>query len=835
MRANIINKMAKEIIFDNEEQYNNYVAYSEALKNRPIKDGIDGKNGQDGQDYILTEQDKQDIAASIEVPIVEKIIEKTVEKTEVIREQPIITQNIIEKAVSDTAEKERDKLISLPEGEKLPIEAIENLRKELNEAKKSGIGHNVVSSLKNLYQLLDVDVSGITANQSIKWDGTKWVAYTPSSGAVTSVSNSDGTLTISPTTGNVVASLNRAHDNAWTGKQTFSTSAPTAPGVYSTAEQWGEGARALGQESVALGYLTTAAGDKGTSIGAHSQSGNDGSVSIGWTATASGNSGPIAIGRSTFANANSAIALGFQAQATGTNAISVGQNMTTSGVGTVGIGVNLSSTGDGGVIIGSIMPSTSLSNVGLTLINPGVISTLDDYAILIGGALRGANRSIVIGKDASGTYNGSITIGSNSTADNQCIAIGLSATASYTNSMALGTGVITTATDQAIIGYTDTWFKQITGVGVPINLHSPDAVNGSDQNDVRGGDFNIKVGEGTGIAPGGSLKIFTSPADVSSTNTLNPSFQSVTVEGDGTTTFLKAPLITQDPVTDATGTLTYPDGSFFTGYTDPGAGYLDYKIYAGQTIGITKLWSLVGSVANSPFTFTGQTIFFVDNPTGGSATENPIGTGYASGDSINYYIYAYTSANGNYFYSPSPATASVTIAGAIASVDLAWTAATFPAGSTPVDFYRIWRDLNGSGYVDYLDVVSTTSFNDDNTPFTWNPLTLDPTPTTVASFAQIPFSWSAVSGANDYKMLRYINGVTGGATDMGNVTSFTDTGSLPWSDPLTVTPNIASANSVIINGVTGQVQVNNAYTLPAADGTSGQQLTTDGSGNLYWS
>ena len=42
------------------------------------------------------------------------------------------------------------------------------------------------------------------------------------SGAVNSVSNSDGTLTISPTTGAVVASLNLTHANTWSGAQTFS-------------------------------------------------------------------------------------------------------------------------------------------------------------------------------------------------------------------------------------------------------------------------------------------------------------------------------------------------------------------------------------------------------------------------------------------------------------------------------------------------------------------------------------------------------------------------------------------------------------------------------------
>lgn len=49
-------------------------------------------------------------------------------------------------------------------------------------------------------------------------------------GAVSSVSNADGTLTISPTTGAVVASLALGHANAWTGQQTFGTSSP----IFST-------------------------------------------------------------------------------------------------------------------------------------------------------------------------------------------------------------------------------------------------------------------------------------------------------------------------------------------------------------------------------------------------------------------------------------------------------------------------------------------------------------------------------------------------------------------------------------------------------------------------
>lgn len=52
-------------------------------------------------------------------------------------------------------------------------------------------------------------------------------AYTTPAGAISSVSNSDGTLTISPTTGAVVASLALGHANTWTGAQIFYNSTTT--------------------------------------------------------------------------------------------------------------------------------------------------------------------------------------------------------------------------------------------------------------------------------------------------------------------------------------------------------------------------------------------------------------------------------------------------------------------------------------------------------------------------------------------------------------------------------------------------------------------------------
>ena len=66
-------------------------------------------------------------------------------------------------------------------------------------------------------------------------DGTNYEAQIIGAGsgsAVTSVANSDSTLTISPTTGAVVASLNLGHANTWSTLQTFgSAGAASTPGL----------------------------------------------------------------------------------------------------------------------------------------------------------------------------------------------------------------------------------------------------------------------------------------------------------------------------------------------------------------------------------------------------------------------------------------------------------------------------------------------------------------------------------------------------------------------------------------------------------------------------
>ncbi len=76
--------------------------------------------------------------------------------------------------------------------------------------------------------LTTLNSSAVLVSDGVNWYQT--ASNGSGGGAVSSVSNSDGTLTISPTTGAVVASLALGHANSWTGQQTFGTSAP----IFST-------------------------------------------------------------------------------------------------------------------------------------------------------------------------------------------------------------------------------------------------------------------------------------------------------------------------------------------------------------------------------------------------------------------------------------------------------------------------------------------------------------------------------------------------------------------------------------------------------------------------
>lgn len=82
-----------------------------------------------GDNYVLTVEDKKQIAKGIKVPVVKQIVEKV----EVVREQPIVTTEVREVAKYRTAQEERDSLETLKGDERLDSSAIKGLGKRFEK------------------------------------------------------------------------------------------------------------------------------------------------------------------------------------------------------------------------------------------------------------------------------------------------------------------------------------------------------------------------------------------------------------------------------------------------------------------------------------------------------------------------------------------------------------------------------------------------------------------------------------------------------------------------------------------------------------------------------
>ena len=91
------------------------------------------------------------------------------------------------------------------------------------------------SHIKNLPKLeqpkfIGGGIMNVAHDSTLSGNGTQAspLSVVGGGGSVTSVSNSDSTITISPTIGDVVASLNVGNANTWSAKQTFSSAALSA-------------------------------------------------------------------------------------------------------------------------------------------------------------------------------------------------------------------------------------------------------------------------------------------------------------------------------------------------------------------------------------------------------------------------------------------------------------------------------------------------------------------------------------------------------------------------------------------------------------------------------
>ena len=111
-------------------------------------------NIKDGENYVLTEKDKSEIAGKIKVPVVDKIIERT----EVIKEQPIITNEIKEVAKYEEPEEIVSKLNQLKEA--LDYSVLKNIPEQTGRVPNGG-------GWRNLFQLHDVSVPSPTNGQAL--------------------------------------------------------------------------------------------------------------------------------------------------------------------------------------------------------------------------------------------------------------------------------------------------------------------------------------------------------------------------------------------------------------------------------------------------------------------------------------------------------------------------------------------------------------------------------------------------------------------------------------------------------------------------------------------
>ena len=175
--------------------------------------------GPPGDNYVLTEADKSDIAGKIKVPIVEKVIETIVEKTEVVKEQPIITREIKEVAVTETPEILRDKLESLRDDQRLDksaVKGIEDIEKKIDSeltrstrviGGQSGLHTYVDSSKKGLLKSIDFKAGTNTTVVHSKVNGLDTITFNVPTGAGGVSSFNSRTGAVTPQSGDYTTSI----------------------------------------------------------------------------------------------------------------------------------------------------------------------------------------------------------------------------------------------------------------------------------------------------------------------------------------------------------------------------------------------------------------------------------------------------------------------------------------------------------------------------------------------------------------------------------------------------------------------------------------------------
>lgn len=342
------------------------------------------------------------------------------------------------------------------------------------------------------FKLTGTTASGYVLTSDSAGNGT----WQPATG-VSSVSNSDSSLTISPTTGAVIASLNTAHTNTWTANQTFNneiilaaTSSSSLGVIYQGTtpllHTYGSndlflqnagnftltGGDDIGIGRTALASLTTGVNNIAIGKGAlNAITNTDSNIGIGVNALGAATAmyGNVAIGTSALANntVNYVTAIGYNAMGsatTGTTNIAIGAfalSTITNQTDNVAMGYSsqANATGFGNFSFGSFVLNNASGNYNLGIGTSSFQNqTSGNQSVGIGiQALFGnstGNNNIAIGPFAGGGNTQWVAGTANSTgSDNIFIGFNAFPAASNLNScMAIGANSLVGASNTCALG-----------------------------------------------------------------------------------------------------------------------------------------------------------------------------------------------------------------------------------------------------------------------------------------------------------------------------------------------------------------------------------------------
>lgn len=286
----------------------------------------------------------------------------------------------------------------------------------------------------------------------------------------------------------------------------------TSPGTGVQSEKFGATSSAAGDGSLAVGYGATAAASEGTTAIGHSataaqihatavgylaNAGDEESTAIGYAASAQISG--VAIGAGAIAN-NGAVAIGAGAQATDTNVLAIGPSTTV--VGGLGIGPSISIAGND-FMVGSNITSAATNSGNLGLGNLLTFAGNNSGNIAIG----------VSNSFADGVFNvaviGSAVVVPDTVNRSLVFSAGEGATIRSSLVMVVG-GQVGSPIQSLILGNGEYWDNNYPDSGSNFTITPTYYI---DREDTEGVNLTLDGGNGTGTGGSGKVIIRTAPPD----------------------------------------------------------------------------------------------------------------------------------------------------------------------------------------------------------------------------------------------------------------------------------------------------------------------------------